>query len=419
MNAAVEIRLFLSACAAAVCCCACAGSGSPYGFDGGIDRCVLENYLSRAVTLSEFLTVDSLCNDGDYPCKERDVEFIRNTGAKFIGRAIYRWGDERVLNASVFWSHARDLIAEVHRTDPDVIFQAAVFEAVTRQVDDVPVPAWVFEALGFPVEERNFRYADMLDPAGRYVDQWGRGASVPDIRQVETRLWFLFLIGSYVDIGVEAIHLGQVLKIGMNDPEWHVWGSFLQTVRCYVNRHARRHWVLFDAHTPTGGMLLNGVSLLDFNSFPSRPRAVEGKPMECVLERGWLDAFYGRSMACRTPSGWRCDALPYLVELDNFGISDTPGMPGPGHYVWGYDEITWFYLQPADYRSRWLRYADAWIRENDPVGHLQMPGARVVRRDRSGPVISVRAIPASDECPYGMGLEQTIREIWDAHPVSR
>lgn len=317
----------------------------PYRFDGSISRDVLDRYLSRAVTMSEFLTVDPYCNDGTYPDKEADVEFIRNTGAKFIGRAIYRWGDEKALAEPGFWAGAEALIDRVHAFDPDVIFQAATFEAVYREVGEVPVPAWAFEALGLPVEERCFDYAQMLDPGGKYVDQWGPGASVPDITRVETQLWFMFLIGSYVDIGVEAVHLGQVYLIGMNDRGWQTWDSFLKKVRARVCPRARRHFVLFDAHTGSRGMMVGDRSLIDFNSFPLRIKEVPEKPMECVLEAGHIDAVYGKSPGCVTPSGWRCDALPYLVEFDNFGVSDHPGEADlSDHYVWGYDEITWFYL---------------------------------------------------------------------------
>lgn len=300
----------------------------PYRFDGSISRDVLDRYLSRAVTMSEFLTVDPYCNDGTYPDKEADVEFIRNTGAKFIGRAIYRWGDEKALAEPGFWAGAEALIDRVHAFDPDVIFQAATFEAVYREVGEVPVPAWAFEALGLPVEERCFDYAQMLDPGGKYVDQWGPGASVPDITRVETQLWFMFLIGSYVDIGVEAVHLGQVYLIGMNDRGWQTWDSFLKKVRARVCPRARRHFVLFDAHAGSRGMMVGDRSLIDFNSFPLRIKEVPEKPMECVLEAGHIDAVYGKSPGCVTPSGWRCDALPYLVEFDNFGVSDHPGEAG-------------------------------------------------------------------------------------------
>ena len=62
-----------------------------------------------------------------------------------------------------------------------MILQACIFEIVTTQVEQVPVPDWAFVALGRPVEKRNFRYADMLYPDGRRKDHWGAGNSVPDV----------------------------------------------------------------------------------------------------------------------------------------------------------------------------------------------------------------------------------------------
>lgn len=392
----------------------CGGAAEdPYRFDGTMTQPVLERYLSRAVTMSEFLTVDPFCNDGTYPDKEADVELIRSTGAKFIGRAIYRWGSEQVLADPAFWSGARALVDRVHAFDPDVIFQAATFEAVYRTVNEIEIPAWTFEALGLPVEERHFDYASMLNRDGVYVDLWGPGGSVPDITQVETQLWLMYLIGSYVDIGCEAVHLGQVWLIGMNDSGWQTWDSFLQKVRAWVGPRARRRFVLFDAHAGSRGMLVGERSLLDFNSFPLRIKEVAGKPMECVLEKEHLDALYGKSPACVVPSGWRCAALPYLVEFDNFGVSDHPGEANlADHYVWGYDEITWFYMQDVATRCAWLRYAYGWLRANDPHGHLEMPGARVVSLGAGAPVFLCRAVAPSDRIPYGMAIDGTIAELW-------
>ena len=94
-------------------------------------------------------------------------------------------------------------------------------------------------------------------------------------------------------------------------------------------------------------------------------------------------------------------------------MSDHPGEADlSDHYVWGYDEITWFYLQEPDARRAWLRYAYGWLRENDPNGHLEMPGARVVSATAGGPAFLCRAVAQSDRVPYGMGIEETIRELW-------
>lgn len=392
----------------------CSGQkNDPYYFNGKISEEVLNNYLSRAVTMSEFLTVDPFCNDGVYPDKEADIEFIHNTGAKFIGRSIYRWGDEAVLNEPEFWEGARNLIDKVHDFDPDVIFQAGVFEAVYKEVEKIEIPEWTFKALGLPVEKRHFQYGNMLFKDGKFVDLWGPGGSVPDIKQVETQLWFMFLIGSYVEIGIESIHLGQVMLIGADDTGWTVWGSFLDKVRSYVNTKARRNFVMFDAHAGSKGMMIGENSLLDFNAFPLRIKEIPEEPMKGMLELGHLDAIYRKSPGCITPSGWRCASLPYLVEFDNFGISDHPGEANINdHYIWGYDEISWLYQLDETYRKEWIRYAFDWLKENDPAGHLEMPGARVVSlSDRSS--FMCRAVAKTDSVPTGMNLEETIKEIWN------
>ena len=53
--------------------------GPDYGFDGQMSRTVLDNYLSRAVTFSEFLHGKGNVAD--------NLRFLTNTGAKFVGRA--------------------------------------------------------------------------------------------------------------------------------------------------------------------------------------------------------------------------------------------------------------------------------------------------------------------------------------------
>jgi len=116
-----------------------------------------------------------------------------------------------------------------------------------------------------------------------------------------------------------------------------------------------------------------------------------------------------------TPSGWKCEHLPYLVEFDNFGGTRTPGEPSqterPSIFTWGYDEITWFSHQPEPYRNEWLRYAWKWLKENDPDGFLQMPGGRMLT---NGPTPWYFANTASAAFPRGFSQEVTIKAIWSA-----
>jgi len=395
--------------------CACTPKAD-YSFDGTISEEVLDNYLSHAMTISEFLTPVSLLNEGAYPDKQADIDLILNTGTKFVGRAIYRWGGEAVLNDPTFWEEARATAAAVHEKDPDVIFQAAVFEAIYKKgIDQVRIPAWVFEAFDLPVEDRCFRYDDMIFPEGIGVDLWAKDGSVPDIRQRETQMWFLYLITSYVEIGCEAIHFGQTYWIGHEDREkWDVFNEFLTKVREFAGARARRHIVLFDAHAYAGGMMHGDRSLLDFISFPLRAKGDTTEFLGAVMEVGWKDAVYCKTGAAITPSGWATQHMPYLVEFDNYGVSDHPGKCNNPGELWGYDEISWFYSLGEGRREEFLEYAYNWIRTTDPAGHLQMPGRRGVTLSKNPSVFFMaRAVAKSEEVPYGMGLEATIKKLWE------
>ena len=263
-----------------------------------------------------------------------------------------------------------------------MILQACVFEIVTKQVEQVPVPDWAFAALGQPVEKRNFRYADMLYPDGRRKNQWGRHASVPDVSRPETKLWFYFLAASYIDLGFEAIHFGQAEIMNGNDRDLAHWAQLLDLVRAYAAKHARRHLVLCDAHVPSGGLVRDGKLLLDFHSFPLRIKEVPDKPQEAVLEVGFSDSIYGRSKGGVTPSGWKCEHLPYLVELDNWGASRRPGeAKAGGIWVWGYDEITWFAHQSKEYRAAGCATPATGFARRTPTASWRCPAAgRCARR---------------------------------------
>ena len=343
-----------------------------------------------------------------------NIRLITNTKAKFIGRTIKIWGNENDLSASL--KTARPFAAAIHKADPDIILQAGEFEVISPKVGSITVPKSVLLEFGQPVTDRTFRYDQIIYPSGQAPHHEGSDKAVPDMSRVETRMWFYFLATSYIDVGIEAIHFGQVSLMDKNDPGHRNWFDMLGRVRAYAQQHARRHFVLCDAHEPHGGIVENGKLLFDFHSKPLRIFEVPNQPFKGILQVGYADSLYQASKGGITPSGWPCDHLPYLVEFDNFGgMVHDPGKPSKRPFIWGWDEITWFALMPEKERNEWLRYAWNWLNQADPNGHLEMPGGRVVFPGKGveGPEW-FWANTRSAACPEGFNTEQTIKEIWEA-----
>ncbi|MFC1713945.1 hypothetical protein ACFL6S_09760 [Candidatus Poribacteria bacterium] len=372
-----------------------------YHFDGKISREVLENYLSRSITM-----MDLLSGVGD---PDDNIRMLKSMGAKFAGRALYVWGGESRVPRML--PRAREIAQKVHAADPEMVLQAGIYEIVTADVNRVPIPAWVFQEFGLPAVERDFDYEAMLYADGRGRDHWRAGASIPDMSQLETRIWFFYAAASYIDVGIEAIHFGQVEIMDKNDPDHTHWLDMMSRVRRYAARNARRHFVMCDAHVPSGGIVHDGKLMFDLHSFPLRIEEVADSPHEGALKMGYLDSIFGRSKGGITPSGWSCEHLPYMVELDNFGSSGREGQNIGAHWIWGYDEISWFAHQTEIYRNEWLQYAHQWLREHDSNGFLEMPGSRCL----ASPVDGKRWYYAniqSEVVPDGFNQEETIKEIW-------
>ena len=385
--------------------CACTQKADDkYHFDGKPSAEVLDNYLDRAVTIMGLMS-------DTYPDKEADIDFIVETDAKFVGRAVCVWGGENIFKDKEWLERAKSVASAVHEAAPDVVLQGCCFEYYTSRVEELPIPAWTFESLGLPVEERCFDMESMYYPDGTFVGFWYDGNSVPDIRQTETQLWYSFLIGTFVEMGCEAVHLGQTMLMGSQDTDWKAYDEFLSKMHAFYDPKARRHYVLYDAHGGEEGMFTpDGRSVLDYNAFPMRiEETPEDGYLTARLRPGFTDAMYGAY------------PHPYLVEFDNWGVSSHPGEPADRTdpdldfseqiYVWGYDEISWLYSLPEQQRREWLKYAYGWIRENDPWCHMQMPGTRCVSLGRGKGGLA-RSIAPTANVPDGMNLTCTIRELW-------
>jgi len=395
-----------------------------YDFQGTLSREVLENYLNRSITMADLSRSPQL---------GEDLRMLANTGAKFIGRAALLWHPVAGEDADGHFRGAAEMVAAFRERGGDAVFQGAIFECVFEsEVTATPVPAWVFEEFGLPVETRNFNYPAMCydencarqmdvnwapHPGNNYLrGRWSTGSktegSVPDMSKPETQMWFYYRARRYIDAGLEALHLGQIHMMDHNDLDYAHWWSLLERIRAYGRAKARRGRVMIDAHTH-GVALADGRLLFDFHSYPMHIREIPDRPQHGELETGFRHAIYGQSLGGTAPDGWTCAHLPCLVEFDNWGPSGRRDQVGLGpNWVWGYNEIDWFANQPEDYRNAFLRYAWKRVPELDPDCHLQMPGRRALAVDTLGDRRMYYANMQSEMSPTGFNQEETIKAIW-------
>ncbi len=387
----------------------------------------LDWHLSRAITMQP-LSEESVCFYP--PCNpptiydpkgyQDDMQMLVDIEARFIGRAAGLWeGEDRVNRGffEAFGNTVQDLQkAYATKKLPRPIVQACIFETVSTEVDHVAIPDAVAKKFG--IATRNFRYAKMLYKNGYGVDNWRKGASIPDMSQQETQMWFYYMATEFIKRGAEALHFGQVMIMNRSDAGNVHWWNLLTLIRDFAKQH-NRGIVLCDAHTHGEFYKDTDQLLFDFHSAPIRPIEVEGSHRgrknggEVLIQAGIRDVIYGRSKGGRTYFGWECKSLPYLVEFDNNGVSDHPNEGNVGWWVWGWDEITWFALQDESYRRSWLRYAYHRVRELDNNGFLQMPGLKHLTR---GEIYDI-PWPDTYRAAHGTGasyynLAQTIKSLW-------
>lgn len=400
-----------------------ANVGLSFSFSDTISEKTLHNYLSRAINHNYFEHTDE-----DF--LRQNKRFILNVGAKYIGHASYIW-QPGGADESAIREHAK-AIGDLHAADSDVIFEACIPETVFVSVGEIPIPEWVWRAFGLAPEQRSFNYHAMLFPEGDFVNHWGDGGSVPDIRQLETQLWYYYRAVTFIDAGFEALNFGQIELVGKRDNRCQCLTRVLNLIREHAAKNARRRFVLISAttHGLTGS---DGKLLCDFHRYPARcvvPETEadhapsEENPQKVIFSRGHADSIFGRSAGGRTHSGWNCDSLPYLVELDNGGL-DNPatGLPKYIDHAtvdwWGFDEISWFANQPYWYQRVFLAYAYRWVIETDRgLGHFEMPGTRtaILRagEERSAMIKGTYYPFSSKFFEGGTDVENIVREIWTA-----
>ena len=350
-----------------------------YKFDGEISFEVLNNYLDRAVTYTGHFCPTLYYNVDDNAIAEA-IRFITNVGAKYIQRAGGEWHPSIVTENN--FEAIKNRIAKAHEIDPDIIFESCIFEVVTSAVNEIPIPAWVFEAFGKEPENRNFCMDKMRFDDG-YKGNFDTGTIVPDVTKAEVQMFIYFRACRFIDMGFEALHLGQVLLTGRLEEDNATYAELVGMIREYAKKNARRHYVLINAHN-NNFTAPDGTMIADMIVAPLRPAPAdddvdhevsEDNPQRCVLKPNYWKSVYQSGISGRSPSGWYAEKYPYLVEFDNYGgtLGDTSKKDS---YVWGRDEIVWYINQPSWYRQEFMNYAVDKIKSFDENGHIALVGHR-------------------------------------------
>ena len=181
-------------------------------------------------------------------------------------------------------------------------------------------------------------------------------------------------------------------------------------LRDYGKLHARRHKVLFDAHSHS--LVVDGKSLLDYNAMPFTRFPILDRPGEkLVLVRE------GRSGGGISPEGVYEESLPFLYEYDNWGGRDWWVYENQSYEErawnqwWGGDQISWFAGQPEAERNKFLDYSLKWTAINNPDGFFAFPLMRGLGAGGDGQDHTYKANNKSDACPGGFSQEDKLRDL--------
>lgn len=393
--------------------------------DGTIPEEVLKNYLSRAVTHFEF--ADNMSNNSSHI--EDDDRCVLNMGAKFIGRSLFMWGGESRLRNPDWLKEVKEKIDSIHRIDPEIIFQGAIFEYISQDVDGTPIPDFVYRDFGLPVPDEQ-TFFSWKGIAGNNRELGGGVTDgVPYIGNLMCQMYIYYVACLYMDAGIEAIHFGQAEMISDRDTSHNItWQKLIMMIKKAAKTRARRHTLICDAHLPSFGMKVGDHLVFDFVSFPiiympvldppaypSNPQKAGDlvEPQRVRIQPGYSNGIWNKCKGGITPSGWSCEVCPYMVEYDNGGISDHPNVGLLDDWMlYGYDCVSWFYMQPEWYRNEILVYSYEWLGKHDPNGFLQPLSRRGVTIPSSYWGTYYYANTKSENCPEGMGQEETIKKMW-------
>jgi len=220
---------------------------------------------------------------------------------------------------------------------------------------------------------------------------------------------FTIRAASYIDVGIEAIHFGQVEIMNRNDRDLASWSQVLALFgHMRPNVHASH--VLCDGHVPQRGPASkteNSCSIfIPSRSASWKSRTSPPSDLKLASRTHFMDA-------AKAPpfSGWQCDHLPYLVRIDNSAPAANPEKQGPA--ASGSGATTNHLVRAAERRiSKSVAALRLGMGGRRSGGHLQMPG----RPHVASPLDGKRWYYANTKSARDArgSIRKTIRQIWAA-----
>lgn len=332
----------------------------------------IQRYLARAINLDGFAELNaqmacwshptsngsnapnlncdppySTCSSTYCPAKYRQtIEMLLELNATMLLRSASFWFKEDQWEPEIngdlkpYYVAVRQLVCDVNKSYDCAgirrpYIQAGIFEGCTNNVEQVTIPAEYFQP-GFlngyfwnefttadlpvpPSTTRKFRHSKIVGPDGDV-----------DISQVEARMWFYFQATQFIDLGYNALHMGNPSAWGDKNGSP---GQAPYTIAFELIQHIRNYagnGILINGEGNDYTIEINGVRtmLFDFGTIPLRPHEVASGPQGQIPADGGCDTPYNSQMFDGTP----CENASYPAFIYKCQMEQqfAAGLPSSG-----------------------------------------------------------------------------------------
>jgi hypothetical protein len=368
--------------------------------DGVRVQGMLDRYLSRSMMLALF--TDHVGRPG-YPDQ---MQMIRKLKPAYLSRIAGSWGlpETEMLPGGKLYVKTMKIIQDVYqmyREDgvAQPMIEAGIFEAITSDVNNIPIPKWVIAEFADEVDAQDIKYSETR-PLHFNADSmrngkhpnWSEQTWVPDINRIHTRMWFYYLSSIFVDMGCNSLHMGWFDLITEHDSLYLKTNRLFKKIRDYAKR--KNSFVIFNADVDRAIYVGDTQHLLlDFLSTPIRPEATlnsfqntpcENQPMT-ELNIARYNPGIMKKQGGITHDGDTLKTLPVLFNLDWYGVSYKGKQPGQmgmgsgGWAPWAVNESAWFFSLSNECQAYWLRNTAVAIKNNlVDRGYVKVPGVQPI-----------------------------------------